>query len=194
MSLSLKKNEKISLKKDNGTTLRELTLGLGWDEVVQKKRGLFGLGGGGAIDLDASIISFSASKQKLETVYYGNLKSRDGSILHRGDNLTGAGDGDDEQIVLNLDRISPDAHHLVCVITSYSGQTFDMIENVFCRVVDNENGKELVRYDLNESGKNTAQVMAVVSRNADGWEFKALGVPARGKTPSELVTPSSQLI
>jgi len=188
MALSLAKGQSLSLKKADGGTLTQVTLGLGWD--AKKKGGLFGsLGGGGEIDLDASAILFGSNRAVLDTVYYGTpgLASKDGSIRHSGDNLTGDGEGDDEQIVIDLTRVDSRVESIVLVVTSYSGQKFSQIENAFCRVVDTSNGaeNEVVKYVLKESPNNTAMVMAKVSRVGSGWEFKAIGEAADGKTPTQ---------
>jgi tellurium resistance protein TerZ len=187
MGLSLAKGQALSLKKADGGALTRVTLGLGWD--AKKKGGLFGaLGGGGDIDLDASAILFDGGKRAVDTVYYGGLTSKDGSIRHSGDNLTGEGDGDDEQIVVDLNRVDSAVQSIVLVVTSYSGQKFSQIENAFCRVVDSSTGaNEVVRYDLKESPNNTAMVMAKIVRSAGGWEFQAIGEPTDGKTPSQVV-------
>lgn len=193
MGLSLDKGQKLSLSKDNGSALTKIIAGLGWDPV--KKRGLFG--GGGEIDLDASVIMFDSNKNALDTVSFSKLNSSDGSVRHSGDNLTGAGDGDDEQIVVDLTRVNPAVQSLVFVITSYSGQKFSQIENVFCRVVDASAGnKEVVRYDLKGAGaggNNTAQIMAKVSRSASGWEFVAVGEAANGRTASKVLADAQRV-
>ena len=180
MGLSLQKGQSLSLEK-NGGVLKNVTMGLGWDA---KKRGFFG--GGGNIDLDASVIVLDANKRILETVYFGKKRYAGKAIAHSGDNLTGAGDGDDEQIKVDLSALPAEAKSLVFVITSYRGHTFDKIENVFCRMVDDANGGEVVRYDLRESGSHNAMVMAKVVRDGNGWTFTAIGNPANGKTPQKL--------
>lgn len=192
MGLSLAKGQTLSLQKADGGSLTRVTLGLGWD--AKKKGGLFGaLGGGGEIDLDASAILFDSGKRAVDTVYYGDLTSKDGSVRHSGDNLTGEGDGDDEQIVIDLSRVDSRVESIVLVITSYSGQKFSQIENAFCRVVDNSSGAtEVAKYLLKESPNNTAMVMAKISRSGSGWEFKAIGEPTDGKTPSQVVAAAQR--
>lgn len=193
MGISLEKGASLSLKKDSGDNLTNVRLGLGWD---QAKRGLFGMGSK-EIDLDASVLMFDGSKRLVDTVFFNQLTSKDRSVLHGGDNLTGEGDGDDEQITVNLSAVDSNIQSLVFVITSYSGQKFDKVENVFCRVVDlsSPGQKEIVRYDLGrEKGTTDAQIMAVVQRAGNGWTFKALGIPATGKVPSALVGPSQAVI
>lgn len=196
MGLTLAKGQTLSLQKADGGSLTRVTLGLGWD--AKKKGGLFGaLSGGGDIDLDASAILFDRNKRAVDTVYYGSdgLRSRDGSIQHSGDNLTGEGTGDDEQITIDLSRVDSLVESIVLVITSYTGQKFSQIENAFCRVVDNSAGStEVAKYLLKESPNNTAMVMAKISRTGSGWEFKAIGEPTDGKTPSQVVDAAQRFV
>lgn len=193
MGISLEKGASLSLKKDSGDNLTKVRMGLGWD---QAKRGIFGFGNK-EIDLDASVLMFDGSKRLVDTVFFNQLTSKDRSVKHGGDNLTGEGDGDDEQINVDLSAVDSNIQSLVFVITSYSGQKFDKIENVFCRVVDlaSPGQKEIVRYNLGrEKGTTDAQIMAVVQRAGNGWTFKALGIPANGRVPSALVEPSRAVI
>lgn len=192
MSVNLNKGGTIVLKKSNGGTLTNVRMGLGWDaaNAAPTKKGLFGrlaaAATGGSIDLDASVILIGGGRV-VETVYFGNLKSRDGSIKHTGDNLTGAGDGDDESIKVDLSKVPANVEHLVFVINSFSGQTFNQVANAFARLVDSNNrDEELVRYDLAESGNYTAMVMAKVSRVGADWQFTAVGTPGNGRTARDL--------
>jgi tellurium resistance protein TerZ len=125
MALSLTKGQKISLEKENGGGLSKVAMGLGWDAAR-----------GQSIDLDASCIMFNATKNIIDTVWFGQLQSKDGSVKHSGDNLTGAGDGDDETITVDLTRVLANVNSLVFTINSFTGQTFDQIENAFCRLVN----------------------------------------------------------
>lgn len=193
MGLSLQKGQSLSLTKRNGESLTYIRLGLGWDSAVPAKRGLFGGARPVEIDLDASAILFDANKQPLEAVFFNQLSSRDGSIQHTGDNLTGEGDGDDETILVNLASVSPAVEHIVFVITSYSQQTFDMVQNAFCRVLDDSvpGSPEVAKYQLAESGRYTAMVMAKLSRVGGAWNFQAIGTPANGKTAHDVVRPAA---
>lgn len=179
--ISLTKDQSLSLVKDNGQALTTVRLGLGWDAV---KRGLFGKTR--EIDLDASAILIGNGRV-IDTVAFNQLTSKDGSVRHSGDNLTGAGDGDDEQIVIDLARVSASVDTIVLVITSYSGQTFDQVSNVFARVVDLTAGeKEVVRYDLANAGAQTGNVIAKLTRNGASWDFTALGTPGSGRVARDL--------
>ena len=196
MSISLAKNQTVSLAKE-APSLTHLHIGLGWDPI-KKKSGFLGglLGGGGAdsIDLDASVIVADASKKIIDEVWFRQLSSRDGSIKHSGDNLTGDGDGDDEFIRVDLAKLSKDAAHIVVTVNSFRGQTFNEVDNAFCRLVDEKSGKEICRYELREKGSNTGFVMAAISREGNGWTVKALGAPTNGRTVKDLAAPALSLI
>jgi tellurium resistance protein TerZ len=148
--------------------------------------GLLG-GGGGDIDLDASCLLFDAGGNLLDQVWFRQLASTDGSIVHSGDNRTGAGDGDDETINVDLTRVPAAVQSLVFTVNSFTGDSFDRIENAYCRVVDLSDGKEMARYDLTGSGPHTGQVMAKLVRSGDGWEMKALGERTTGRTFKDMM-------
>ncbi|MCV9964046.1 TerD family protein [Pararhizobium sp. BT-229] len=193
MSISLSKNQTVSLAKEV-PSLTRLHIGLGWDPI--KKTGFFGklTGGSDSIDLDASVIVADASKNIIDEVWFRQLSSRDGSIKHSGDNLTGDGDGDDEVIRVDLTRLSKDAAHIVVTVNSFRGQTFNEVDNAVCRLVDESTGKEICRYELREKGSNTGFVMAAISRDGNGWSVKALGAPTNGRTVKDLAAPALSLI
>lgn len=188
MGLSLQKGQSLSLTKQNGDSLTNVRLGLGWDSAVPAKKGFFGGSKTVEIDLDASAILFDSAGQHLDTVFFNQLTSQDGSIRHSGDNLTGAGDGDDETLTVDLPKVSAAVGHIVFVITSYSQQTFDMVKNAFCRVIDDSaaGSPEVARYQLTESGPHTAMIMSKLSRNGNGWTFHAIGTPANGRGPGDV--------
>jgi tellurium resistance protein TerZ len=188
MGLSLQKGQSLSLTKQNGESLSNVRMGLGWDSAVPAKKGFFGGTKTVEVDLDASALLFDAAGNHLDTVFFNQLASKDGSVRHTGDNLTGAGDGDDETLMVNLPGVSPAIQHIVFVITSYSQQTFDTVKNAFCRVIDDSvaGSPEVARYQLTESGRNTAMVMAKLSRSGNGWTFHAIGAPANGRTAGDV--------
>jgi tellurium resistance protein TerZ len=188
MGLSLQKGQSLSLTKQNGDSMTNVRLGLGWDSAVPAKKGFFGGTKTVEIDLDASAILFDGDGKHLDTVFFNQLTSQDGSIRHTGDNLTGDGDGDDETLMVNLPNVSPAVRHIVFVITSYSQQTFDMVQNAFCRVIDDSvpGSTEVARYELTESGPYTAMIMSKLSRNGNAWSFHAIGTPANGRTPGDV--------
>ncbi len=159
MPVTLTKGQKISLEKEAGTKLTKVVMGLGWD----------------------------AKKAQVDVVWFRQLRSKDGSITHSGDNLTGAGAGDDEQIVVDLTRVPATVKTLVFVVNSFTGQNFSQIENAFCRMVDQANNREIARYDLSGGGSHTAQVMVKVYRHNDEWKMHALGETCNGRTFVELL-------
>lgn len=184
--INLSKGQGISLEKQGGDALSRVMLGLGWD--AKEKKSLFGLvTRQQEIDLDASCILFDASGQVVDTVWYQQLKSKDGSIVHTGDNRTGAGEGDDEQIIVDLSNVPSNVKTLVFVVNSFGGETFSQIENAFCRLVDLQKNEELARYDLSCQGDHTAQIMAKVVRGPGGWEMVAIGENATGRTFDKLL-------
>ncbi|MBP2157813.1 MULTISPECIES: TerD family protein [Asticcacaulis] len=194
MSISLQKNASVSLKKAGGEGLTNITLGVGWDVASGGiLGGLFG-GGGNSIDLDASCIAFDGNRQVVDTVWFQQLLSRDGSIRHSGDNLTGEGDGDDETIAIDLTRLPSNIETLVFTVNSFRGQTFDKVKNAFSRVVDSRARKELARYDISESGPHTGVVLAIVKRDGGEWTFKAIGERTTARTVKDITTLASQLI
>jgi tellurium resistance protein TerZ len=160
-------------------------MGLGWDAV--KKRGFFGGMKDQAIDLDASAVLYDASGTVVDQVWFKQLKSQDGSVVHTGDNRTGLGDGDDESIKVQLDRLPGNVSEIVFIVNSFTGQNFSQIENAFCRLVDETNGQEIARYELSGSGTHTAQIMAKVSRDGGGWTMTAIGAVASGRTFKDLL-------
>ncbi len=165
--------------------MRAVRMGLGWDAAA--KKGLFGRMRAQTIDLDASALLFDATGRLVDQVWFQELVSRDGSVQHTGDNLTGEGEGDDESIRVDLGSVPPDVTALVFTVNSFTGQDFSQIENAFCRLIDESTGTEIARYDLSGSGTHTAQIMAKVARDGSGWSMTAIGVPATGRTFHDLL-------
>lgn len=186
MAISLAKGQKISLDKEAGGTLTQIVMGLGWD-VAQKKGFLGKLSGPASVDLDASCVTFDESGQKVDEIWFSQLKSKDGSIVHTGDNLTGEGDGDDEQIIVDLSRVPASVKSLVFVVNSFTGQNFSQIENAFCRIVNGSNNQEIARYNLSSQGSHNAQIMAKVYRHGGEWKMHAIGEIATGRTFHDLM-------
>lgn len=181
MSVSLTKGQKVSLSKD-GASLTRIFMGLGWD--VAKKGGLLGglFGGNEDIDLDASCLVFDESGKLVGEVWFRDLKGMNGAIVHTGDNLTGAGDGDDETIKVDLSKLPATVKSLVFTVNSFRGQTFDKVANAYCRVVDEVSGKELAKFALGESGGHTGLVMAKIYRHNGEWKIHAIGEKTTGRT------------
>ena len=185
MTVSLTKGQRVSLTKRDGGSLSRVRMGLGWDAV--KKKGLFG-SRTQSIDLDASALLFDGHGALVDQVWFQQLTSRDGSVRHTGDNLTGAGEGDDESIQVDLSRVPANVNTLVFTVNSFTGQNFSQIENAYCRLLDETAGDaEIAKYNLTGSGNHTAQIMAKVSRDGAGWSMTALGIPASGRTFHDLL-------
>ncbi len=198
MAISLQKGQRVDLTKGNAG-LSKIMVGLGWDPVEQKKGGFMGglLGGGKAadVDCDASVLMLSETDKlvnKSNLIYFGNLRSGCGSVVHSGDNLTGDGDGDDEQIIVDLSRIPANVHKLLFFVNIYDAikrkQDFGMIQNAFIRVVNGSNNQEMLRYNLSEnySGK-TALMVAEIYRHGTEWKFGAIGEGTHDASLGEVV-------
>ncbi len=191
MAINLQKGQKIDLTKGNAG-LNRLMIGLGWDEASQSSngKGFLGMfkGGGAEIDCDASALLLTNGKflGTQDLVYFGNLKHASGSVMHQGDNLTGAGDGDDEQIRIVLDKVPTNCDKIVFVVNIYEAvkrnQDFGMIRNAFIRIVDEAKGSELCRYNLSENYDGmTAMIFGEVYRHNGEWKFNAIGQATKDK-------------
>jgi tellurium resistance protein TerD len=184
MAINLQKGQRISLTKE-APDLKRIICGLGWDVAEQSGGGLFGaFSGGSDCDLDASVICLDNGgkvRDKADIVYFGNLKHRSGAITHLGDNLTGAGDGDDEQIVVDLLSMPSQIAKLIFTVNIYDctarKQDFSQVKNAFVRLVDMSNNRELARYNLSgtEYKGATGMIMAELYRHNDEWKLAAIG-------------------
>lgn len=195
MSVNLQKGQKVDLTKGN-TSLKWLRIGLGWDEAKKKPQFIKKAGDSEVedIDCDASVFLIDQSgaiSRKEDIVYFGNLRHISGCVSHQGDNLTGGGDGDDEQILINLRDMPEKYQKVVFVVNIYKAnernQHFGMIENAFIRIVDAETDKELCIYNLSENYDGmTAMVFGEVYRRNGEWKFNAIGQPTKDNTITEL--------
>ena len=174
MAVCLKKGQKVELTKSN-PGLKEVLIGLGWDTNKYD--------GGKDFDLDSSVFMLGASGKVAsddDFIFYGNLKHKSGSVEHLGDNLTGAGEGDDEQIKIDLSKVPADVEKIDFTVTIYEAeerkQNFGQVENAFIRVMNSATGEELIRYDLGEDFSiETAVVIGELYRNKGEWKFNAIG-------------------
>ena len=180
MPISLQKGQKVSLSKESAG-LSNVLVGLGWDAVEQRS-GLFGLFKAADIDCDATAILLKNGKfvDKTDVVYFGNLVHKSGTVRHMGDNLTGEGEGDDEQILIELSRVPQEYDKIVIVVNIYSAvqrkQHFGMIQNAFIRLVDARNNKEMCKYNLTENYSGmTAMIFGEIYRYNGEWKFNAVG-------------------
>jgi len=174
MAISLKKGQKVDLTKGN-PSLSKILVGLGWD--VNKYDGGFDF------DLDAAAFMLNAEGRVNEDedfIFYNNLKHKSGSVEHMGDNLTGEGEGDDEEIKIDLAKVPANIDKIDFTVTIYDAevrkQTFGQVSNAYIRVVDDTTGKELIRYDLGEDfSVETAVVVGEIYRRGGDWKFNAIG-------------------
>ena len=174
MAISLQKGQKVDLTKGN-PGLKHLLIGLGWD--VNK------YDGGHDFDLDAAAFLLGASgkvNSDEDFVFYNNLKHKSGAVEHMGDNLTGAGEGDDEEIKVDLSKVPDNVDKIDFTVTIYDAdarkQKFGQVSNAYIRVVDEDSGKEIIRYDLGEDFSiETAVVVGEIYRNKGEWKFNAIG-------------------
>ena len=180
MSVNLQKGQKVDLTKGNAG-LTKVVVGLGWDAAPTRTGGLFS-SRTQEIDCDASAIMCTNGKllTSKDVVYYNNLAHSSGCVNHQGDNLTGDGDGDDEQIIVNLKQMPAEYDKLVFVVTIYQarerGQNFGMIRNAFIRIVDAATGTELCKFNLSEDYSGmTAMVFGEIYRRDGEWKFNAIG-------------------
>ena len=180
MSISLQKGQKVSLTKESAG-LSSVLIGLGWDEAKQSRGGFFALKPQ-AIDCDASALLLKGGRlyDKSDIVYFGNLRHKTGAVSHMGDNLTGAGEGDDEQILVDLSRLPAEYDKIVIVVNIYQAQKrnqhFGMIENAFIRLVDGKTNREMCKYNLTENYSGmTAMIFGEVYRYNGEWKFNAIG-------------------
>jgi tellurium resistance protein TerZ len=186
MSVNLQKGQKISLDKEAGVALSKITMGLGWDAV--KSKGFLGFGSKTeAVDLDASCVLFDENNKPVDFIWFRQLKSRDGSVHHTGDNRTGAGDGDDEQINVDLSAVPAGMKSLVFTVNSFTGQNFSQVENAYCRILNASNGQEVARFNLSVQGAHTAQIMAKLYRHNGEWKMHAIGENGSGRTFEDLM-------
>ncbi len=188
MAVNLVKGQKVNLVKESSVGLRKVRVGLGWDEAEQKKGFFASLFSAKAadIDCDASVILCGANGKVVGNavkdccVYFGNLKHESGAIVHAGDNLTGGGEGDDEQITIDLQAIPANVSKLVFVVNIYDAnvrnQHFGMIRNAFIRLVDMRNEAEICRFNLTDDYSGmTGMIVGELDRDGQSWQFNAVG-------------------
>ena len=190
MPISLEKGSRIDLTKTNAG-LTQLYLGLGWDPAKSFLGGLFGSGSSGSIDLDGSAILLDANKNVLDIIYFGKLSSQ--GIRHSGDNRTGQGDGDDENIVVDLNQLPANVDSIVFTINSFTGQNFNSVANAKCRIVDNVTKQVIATYNLSSQGAHTAIVVGSLYKHGTEWKFRAIGELANGRTARDLSALAQQL-
>lgn len=173
MAISLNKGGNLSLSKTD-PSLNQVLIGLGWDARATD---------GVDFDLDASAFLLAANdKVRAETdfIFYNQTRSPEGSVEHTGDNRTGAGDGDDEAVKIDLAKVPTEVQKIAITVTIHDaenrGQNFGQVQNAFIRVVNDQTNVEIVRFDLNEDySTETAMIFGELYRHNGEWKFRAVG-------------------
>ncbi len=182
--IELQRGDEMALTRDDGTSLGKLTMGVGWD----KKPGAGALSGSNTpdVDLDASAIQY-AGDQLFDLAFFNHLETRDGAVVHLGDNISGRGEGDDEQITIDLAEIYPRVDTMLFLVSSYQGHSLEWVRNAYCRLAD-EQGEEIARFTLTEGVPRTGFMLATMFRdpdNTDGWRLRAIGQGIAVTVPTE---------
>ena len=179
----VQKGQSIQLKSKSGAQLNKIAVGLGWGK--KKKKGFFGGTKDVGVDLDASCILYGGDKKAIDTIWFGNLRSSDGSVQHTGDDVVGGGSENDpnEVINVNLSNLPDQVESIVFVVNSYSGETFEGVPFAFCNVVDLTSGSvEVARYNLQtDGGSHKGFVIAKLKRDGASWSFEAIGERSTGR-------------
>ena len=173
MAISLQKGGNVSLSKE-APGLTKMLIGLGWDVRATD---------GADFDLDGSAFLLNASgkvRSDADFIFYNQPKSDNGAVAHQGDNRTGAGEGDDEVIEVNLSAVPADVDKIAITVTIHDAETrrqnFGQVSNAFVRLVNHETGQEVLRFDLSEDySTETAMVFGEVYRHNGDWKFRAIG-------------------
>ncbi|WP_182524864.1 TerD family protein [Nocardioides dongkuii] len=181
--IELHQGEDWTLATETGEPVTRLRLGVGWD----KERGAGFIGSGAPdVDLDASAVQFAGGKL-FDLAFYNHLRTRDGSVEHQGDNRTGDGEGDDEVISVDLDRVHGPVDTIIFLVSSYQGHSLEWVDRAYCRLVD-EHDTELARFRLTAGVPQTGLAMAGLYRDGDRWRLRAIGEGVDVKVPSDAVT------
>lgn len=178
--IDLTRGQELALETVDGQTLTQVRMAVGWDH--SPTAGFIG-SGAPPIDLDASAVQF-AGGQFFDLAFFNNLATRDGSVVHLGDNTTGKGEGDDEVITVDLGRVYAKVDSILFLVTSYQGHSLEFIRNAYCRLLD-DSGDELARFTLTLGPRETGLVMAKLVRDGDSWTMRAIGTGVALKTPTD---------
>jgi tellurium resistance protein TerD len=178
MAISLQKGGNVNLSKE-APNLKKIVIGLGWDPRSTD---------GATFDLDGSAFLLKADgkvRSDADFIFYNNLKSSDGSVLHTGDNTTGEGEGDDERLVIDLEKVPTEIERISIGVTIHDAesrrQNFGMVGSAFIRCLNADGEKEIARYDLSEDGSvETAMIFGEIYRHSGEWKFKAIGQGFKG--------------
>ncbi|EOR96478.1 Tellurium resistance protein [Arcticibacter svalbardensis MN12-7] len=196
MAINLQKGQRINLEKSNGSKLQSVCVGINWGAI--EKKGMFGFGKTKeAVDLDASCALYNENKQLTEVVYFGSLSSKDGSIKHSGDDLTGDMGGDDgldnEVITVDFSRLNPSVTYVAFVLNSFKGQDFGTIPFASIRIyegIPKRVNEVFAKYDIangSDFAGHVSMVLGVFYKKNGEWKFNALGEPTKDKKLEQTV-------
>jgi len=179
--IELQRGDSMVLAREDGSPLGRLTMGLGWD----KRPGAGALSGANTpdVDLDASAVQY-AGDQLFDLAFFNHLQTRDGSVVHLGDNISGRGEGDDEQIAIDLGRVYPRVDTMLFLVSSYHGHSLELVRNAYCRLLDEE-GAELARFTLTLGVPRTGFLMVKLVREGELWRLQAIGQGISVTVPTE---------
>lgn len=178
----LSAGQELTLATQDGRPLTIVEMGVGWEH--SPTAGYLG-SGAPPIDLDASAVQF-AEGRLFDLAFFNHLATRDGSVVHLGDNTTGKGEGDDEVLRVDLGKVYPKVDTILFLVSSYQGHSLEFIRNAYCRLV-RDDGVELARFTLTLGVRETGLVMAKLFRDGDGWSLRALGSGIALKTPTDSI-------
>jgi tellurium resistance protein TerZ len=180
--IELTEGQELTLTAGDGTTLTKVQMAVGWDHNPTAG---FIASGAPPIDLDASAVQF-AGGAFFDLAFFNNLATRDGSVVHLGDNTTGRGEGDDEVITVDLSQVYSKVESILFLVTSYQGHSLEYIRNAYCRLIDDD-GTELARFTITLGVRETGLVMAKLFRDGSTWKLRAIGTGIALKTPTDSI-------
>lgn len=178
--IELTKGQELTLTAEDGAALTKVQMAVGWNH--SPTAGFIG-SGAPPIDLDASAVQF-AGGQFFDLAFFNNLATRDGSVVHLGDNTTGKGEGDDEVITVDLSRVYAKVDSILFMVSSYQGHSLEFIRNAYCRLID-DNSTELARFTLTLGVRETGLIMAKLFRDGSVWKLRPIGAGIALKTPTD---------
>ena len=195
MAINLQKGQRINLRKDNGSTLQNICVGVNWGAI--EKKGWFGIKSKEAVDLDASCVLYDAAKNVVDTVYFRHLNSKDGAVKHSGDDLTGDMDGDDgldnEIITLDFSKLNPAVEYVAFVLNSFRGHDFGIIPFASIRIYEGTPTKVnevFATYNIAKGegfAGHVSMVMGVFYKRNNEWKFNAIGEPTKDRRLEETI-------
>ena len=180
--IELTEGQDLTLTAVDGNALTKVQMAVGWDHAPTA--GFIGRGAAPS-DLDATAVQF-AGGAFFDLAFFNNLATRDGSVVHLGDNTAGKGQGDDEVITVDLNQVYPKVESILFLVTSYQGHSLEYIRNAYCRLID-DNDTELARFTITLGVRETGLVMSKLFRDGSTWKLRAIGTGIALKTPTDSI-------